>query len=232
MITLSSDFGSPYPAAMKGVILEMTDTRLVDVAHDLPRQDTRAGAFWLRQVLPYFPPAVHLAVVDPGVGSERDALVVRAGEHALVGPDNGVLVPVAAELAGDDGFEVFRIREGDGSPEDPLVWPPDSGGARLRRAICIIPLQVGDPFEREVDRRQLVLVQFRVGPQVLLGGVESSVAQQTREQALAGLLHGDVLNLLLVGPRAELRWPLIGRRLLFRPHRDPPPACGWGFEAA
>ena len=129
MITLSSDFGSPYPAAMKGVILEMTDTRLVDVAHDLPRQDTRAGAFWLCQVLPYFPPAVHLAVVDPGVGSERDALVVRAGEHALVGPDNGVLVPVAAELAGDDGFEVFRIREGDGSPEDPLAWPPTVGSS-------------------------------------------------------------------------------------------------------
>ncbi|MDL0137082.1 SAM-dependent chlorinase/fluorinase, partial [Halobacterium salinarum] len=71
MITLSSDFGSPYPAAMKGVVLQTTDARLVDIAHDLPRQDVRAAAFWLREVVPYFPPAVHLAVVDPGVGTDR-----------------------------------------------------------------------------------------------------------------------------------------------------------------
>ena len=112
MITLASDFGSPYPAAMKGVILERlegAEVRLVDVAHDLPRQDVRAAAFWLREVLPWFPPAVHLVVVDPGVGTDRAALVVRAGEHALVGPDNGVLVPAARELAPNDTFEVFEV---------------------------------------------------------------------------------------------------------------------------
>ncbi|MFT4964097.1 MAG: S-adenosylmethionine hydrolase [Halobacteriales archaeon] len=99
MITLSSDFGSPYPAAMKGVILDRCDANLVDVAHDFPRQDVRATAFWLREVLPYFPPAVHLVVVDPAVGTERAALVVQAGDHVLVGPDNGVLAPVARKLA-------------------------------------------------------------------------------------------------------------------------------------
>jgi len=103
MITLASDFGSPYPAAMKGVILARTDARLVDVAHDFPRQDVRSAAFWLREVLPWFPPAVHLVVVDPGVGTDRAALVVRAGEHALVGPDNGVLVPAARRLAAPEG---------------------------------------------------------------------------------------------------------------------------------
>jgi S-adenosylmethionine hydrolase len=99
VITLSSDFGSPYPAAMKGVLCSRTDTRLVDIAHDFPRQDVRTAAFWLREVLPYFPPAVHLVVVDPGVGTGRKALVVQAGEHALVGPDNGVLLPAARALA-------------------------------------------------------------------------------------------------------------------------------------
>ncbi|WP_224332530.1 SAM hydrolase/SAM-dependent halogenase family protein [Haloprofundus halobius] len=99
MITLASDFGTPYPAAMKGVILAETNTRLVDIAHDFPRQDVRTAAFWLREVLPHFPPAVHLAVVDPGVGTDRAALVVRAGDHALVGPDNGLLLPVARRLA-------------------------------------------------------------------------------------------------------------------------------------
>ncbi|WP_435182975.1 SAM hydrolase/SAM-dependent halogenase family protein [Halobellus sp. EA9] len=99
MITLTSDFGTPYPAAMKGVILQESDARLVDVAHDFPRQDVRAAAFWCRETLPYFPPAVHLVVVDPGVGTDRDAVVVRAGDHALVGPDNGVLLPAARRIA-------------------------------------------------------------------------------------------------------------------------------------
>ena len=104
MITLSSDFGSPYPAAMKGVILGRTDARLVDVSHDLPRQDVRVGAFWLREVLPYFPPAVHLVVVDPGVGTGRRVLVVEAGDHRLVGPDNGILTPVADALDPDPTY--------------------------------------------------------------------------------------------------------------------------------
>ncbi|MFQ3320521.1 MAG: S-adenosylmethionine hydrolase [Natronomonas sp.] len=107
MITLTSDFGTPYPASMKGVILERCDARLVDIGHEFPRQDIRAAAFWLTQVLPEFPPAVHLVVVDPGVGTDRAALVVRAGDHLLVGPDNGVLMPPARELAsgGDGDFD-------------------------------------------------------------------------------------------------------------------------------
>jgi S-adenosylmethionine hydrolase len=125
MITLSSDFGAPYPASMKGVILQETDARLVDVAHEFPRQDVRATAFWLREVLPYFPPAVHLVVVDPGVGTERSALAVRAGEHALVGPDNGVLLPVARVLA-DGPLGVFEVEYRDPSPGQPRNgrWPP------------------------------------------------------------------------------------------------------------
>jgi len=111
MITLSSDFGSPYPAAMKGVVLRRTDAQLIDVAHDFPRQAVRGAAFWLGEVLPWFPPAVHLVVVHPGVGTDRDALAVRAGDHALVGPDNGVLLPAAREIAaeGDAPVEVFDI---------------------------------------------------------------------------------------------------------------------------
>jgi S-adenosylmethionine hydrolase len=114
MITLSSDFGSPYPAAMKGVILQESDARFVDVSHDFPRQDVPAAAFWLREVLPYFPPAVHCVVVDPGVGTERAAIVVRVGDHALVAPDNGVALPAARAIAGEgDVIEVFEIEVAD-----------------------------------------------------------------------------------------------------------------------
>lgn len=127
MITLSSDFGTPYPAAMKGVILRHTDARLVDISHDFPRQDVRATAFWLRELLPYFPPAVHLVVVDPGVGTQRAAVVVRAGSHVLVAPDNGIVLPAARRL-GDD-IEAFSVGFEQGDPtalspgED--AWPPE-----------------------------------------------------------------------------------------------------------
>ncbi|MFP8952700.1 S-adenosyl-l-methionine hydroxide adenosyltransferase family protein [Natrialbaceae archaeon A-arb3/5] len=130
MITLASDFGTPYPAAMKGVLCQRTDAKLVDVSHEFPRQDVRAAAFWLRETLPYFPPAVHLVVVDPGVGTDRDALVVRAGEHALVGPDNGVLVPVARRLAGEEGFDTFVIDESRlDPPEQPTTGDSVTGHA-------------------------------------------------------------------------------------------------------
>ena len=109
MITLTSDFGSPYPAAMKGVVRRHTDAEMIDVAHDLPRGDPRAAAFWLRFVLPEFPPAVHCAVVDPGVGTDRDALVVRAGAHVLVAPDNGLPMPPARALAEGAGATEERI---------------------------------------------------------------------------------------------------------------------------
>jgi len=120
VITLSSDFGWPYPAAMKGVLLARSDARLVDVSHEFPRQDVRAAAFWLREVLPWFPPATHLVVVDPGVGTDRAALAIRAGGHALVGPDNGVLLPVARRLAertekGDAGDAERAEREDAGA---------------------------------------------------------------------------------------------------------------------
>ncbi|PSQ32511.1 S-adenosyl-l-methionine hydroxide adenosyltransferase [Halobacteriales archaeon SW_10_68_16] len=126
MITLSSDFGWPYPASMKGVILQETEARLVDVSHQFPRQDVRATGFWLREVLPYFPPAVHLVVVDPGVGTDRAAIVIRAGDHALVGPDNGVLLPAARELA-HGPLEVFEVTYEDPGPTgraDNGRWPP------------------------------------------------------------------------------------------------------------
>ena len=78
---------------MKGVILSICPSaRLVDLTHDLPPQDILAGALALEAAMPFFPPgSVHLAVVDPGVGTPRRALAVRADGRYLVGPDNGLL---------------------------------------------------------------------------------------------------------------------------------------------
>ncbi|MGD9778768.1 SAM hydrolase/SAM-dependent halogenase family protein [Methanomethylovorans sp.] len=100
LITLITDFGSVYPAAMKGVILGI-DPRatIVDISHTVPQGDIRAGAFALYSVVPYFPVGtVHVAVVDPGVGTARNSIVISAGGHLFVGPDNGLMVPAASRL--------------------------------------------------------------------------------------------------------------------------------------
>lgn len=111
LITLLSDFGSAsgYPAAMKGVILSLCPTaQIVDISHDVERHHVRAGAFLLWMAVPYFPEkTVHCAVVDPGVGTARRALVIESGGQLLVGPDNGLLIPAAERLG---RFTVFHIR--------------------------------------------------------------------------------------------------------------------------
>ena len=155
MITLSSDFGSPYPAAMKGVILQQSAARLVDVSHDFPRGDVHSTAFWLREILPYFPPAVHLVVVDPGVGTDRAAIVVRAGEHVLVGPDNGVLVPVARRFAGE-AFDVFEIDDGDAESSTfhgRDVFAPAAAAVHETALDRLDALDMLDPVESYVDLR-------------------------------------------------------------------------------
>ena len=103
MITLTSDFGlkDSYVAEMKGVILTLNpNAKIIDVTHGVEKFDIRMGAFMLASVVPYFPKGtVHLAVVDPGVGTERHAILVQTKQGFFVGPDNGVLM-LAAENQG------------------------------------------------------------------------------------------------------------------------------------
>jgi S-adenosylmethionine hydrolase len=93
IITLTTDFGeeSPYVAAMKGVILSVNpEARLLDLCHQIGPQDVRHAAFFLAGAIPYFPSAaVHVVVVDPGVGTERALLYVEIGGQRLLAPDNG-----------------------------------------------------------------------------------------------------------------------------------------------
>jgi S-adenosylmethionine hydrolase len=103
IVTLTTDFGlsDGYVGAMKGVILSIApDARLVDITHNISPQNIRQAAFALHAAAPYFPPGpgtVHLAVVDPGVGSDRRALVVRTARGFLVGPDNGLFTLFLAD---------------------------------------------------------------------------------------------------------------------------------------
>jgi S-adenosylmethionine hydrolase len=100
IITLTTDFGlaDAYVGTMRGVILSIAPhATLVNLSHQVPGQDVRAGAFVLYQAVPFFPPeTVHVVVVDPGVGSRRRALAVRTSQGTFVAPDNGVLSYVLA----------------------------------------------------------------------------------------------------------------------------------------
>jgi len=112
IVTLLTDFGSSdgYVAQMKAVMLRVSPKlRFVDISHDVAPQDVAQGAFLLDVSARWFPAGtVHLAVVDPGVGSERAAIAMVAGGHALVGPDNGLLMH-AAETLRDSTHRAWRL---------------------------------------------------------------------------------------------------------------------------
>ena len=98
ILTLTTDFGGdgPYVAAMKGVILGMApETKMVDVSHAIAPQNVMEGAFVLAGLIDVFPPGtVHLAVIDPGVGTDRRLVAVSVADQWFVAPDNGLLSSV------------------------------------------------------------------------------------------------------------------------------------------
>ena len=102
-ITFTSDYGleDHFVGVCHGVMARVAPrARVIDVSHGVGAQDVRQGALVLAQAVPYLPRAVHLAVVDPGVGSGRGMVAVEAGGELLVGPDNGLLVWAAEALGG------------------------------------------------------------------------------------------------------------------------------------
>ncbi|MEM3622360.1 MAG: SAM-dependent chlorinase/fluorinase [Candidatus Bathyarchaeia archaeon] len=111
IITLTTDFGlkDPYVAEMKAVILSINPKAIVvDVTHEIEKFNVRAGAYVLASVAQYFPKGtVHIAVVDPGVGTERRSILVQTKNAFYIGPDNGVL----ALAVKNQGIEhVYEIR--------------------------------------------------------------------------------------------------------------------------
>jgi S-adenosyl-L-methionine hydrolase (adenosine-forming) len=103
MIGFLSDFGhaDPYVGICHGVLARFApEERIIDICHEVPRGNVRAGAGMLAQSVPYLPGGVYVAVVDPGVGPDRRGVVVSAGDSIFVGPDNGLLLWAADALGG------------------------------------------------------------------------------------------------------------------------------------
>ncbi len=119
IITLTTDFGSSdhYVAAVKGVILGINpDATIVDLSHGVEPQGIEQAAFILSCALPFFPQgSIHVAVVDPEVGTERRALALYTDEGVFIGPDNGVLSPAFSDDEREGAYNktaVIRLTSG------------------------------------------------------------------------------------------------------------------------
>jgi S-adenosylmethionine hydrolase len=187
LITLTTDFGdySPYAAVMKGVILSVnSDVRIVDLSHRIPPQDVRHGSYFLATTIPYFPPqTIHVAVVDPGVGTERSILLAEACGQFVLAPDNGLLTglldlhrpagmwriteshfwrsPVSATFHGRDIFAPVAAR----LASDPT---PGHFGIAARERVRLL----GQPFRVEAQRI-IGCVQFIDGFGNLISNIPS-----------------------------------------------------------
>lgn len=102
VITFTTDFGPAAPAVCRGVMYRIApDALIIDVNHQVPRFSIRDGAATLVFALPHMPVGVHVAVVDPGVGTVRRGVAIKVGRgDILVGPDNGLFMPVIDRLGG------------------------------------------------------------------------------------------------------------------------------------
>jgi hypothetical protein len=152
IITLITDFGpgSHYVASMKGVILSLCpNATLVDIAHDVPPQDIRRAALLLDDVADWFPPGtIHLAVVDPGVGTDRAIVYAQMGQQHFLAPDNGLLSRLAARMPPQ---KLLRLG-------DPAYWLAHvsttfhgrdiMAPVAARLAMGLDPDRLGPPLER------------------------------------------------------------------------------------
>jgi len=199
IVTLTTDFGlrDAYVAEMKGVMLGIARTagqslQLVDVTHDVERHDITEGALALEAAAPFFPPGtVHLAVVDPSVGTARRGLALAAAGHLLVGPDNGLFTPFLATA----GWRAFEIAEAD--YRLPLVSRTFHGRdlfapAAAHLAFGLDPARLGPPVS---DPVLLAWPEVRA----VAGAVAGAVVHTDRFGNLITSIRARSVNLVAAG---------------------------------
>jgi S-adenosylmethionine hydrolase len=214
-VSFTTDYGRAdgFVAACVGVIARIAPhARVLDVTHDVPPGDVRRGATVLAQAAGYLPPAVHLAVVDPGVGTSRRGLAVVAGAGVLVGPDNGLLLPAADALGGvtaayelaerefwlPDVSRTFHGRDVfapvaahlANGVEPSALGPPVAAGDLVRLPEPVVTARPG-----ELTAEVLTIDQF--------GNVQ--LAATASDLRTAGFEVGQPLDIIVASPPAALR---------------------------
>ena len=164
IITLLTDFGlqDPYVAEMKGRILAAhADATVIDLTHEIPAGAVRQGAWMLWRSWSAFPArTIHVAVIDPGVGSQRRGVAARAHGHFFVGPDNGLLHPVLADDPESELREIGGIHRWEGGRGTTFdgrdLFAPLAGELARGMAFNKVGPPAGAPF---------LLEPFRLSPQ-------------------------------------------------------------------
>ncbi len=224
LVSLTTDFGARDPSAAicRGVVLSIAPhVRLLDVSHEVAKFAILDGALLLWCALPYLPVGVHVAVVDPGVGTARLPIGMRVARgDLLVGPDNGLLLPAAERLGGVVAVHAleaadYRLPEVSASFHGRDIFAP--AGAHLALGV---PLE---RFGRALDPAGLVRVDLPA-PESLpgalvsagiyvdtFGNVKLAGERSDLEASLGPLAPGDPLALEIGGPAGstrtlELRW--------------------------
>ncbi len=217
-VSLLSDWGArdPYAAICHGVVLNIApDAVIVDITHEIEKYSVRHGALMLWSALPYLPVGAHVAVVDPGVGTERRpvALETARGDY-LVGPDNGLLLPGAQRLGGVvrahliDNVE-YRLPVIAATFHGRDLFAPAAAHLALG-----VPIEaVGPAFDPgdlvDIDWPPIAVDDGRLKTTVIyrdsFGNVKLAGVTADLLEALDGLEHGDLVELSLTGARPRKR---------------------------
>lgn len=215
LITFLTDFGRSdiYVGVCHGVLAARAPhARVIDLTHDVPPQDVRTAAVLLADAVIHLPVAVHLAVVDPGVGTDRAgiAIVTDRGD-ALVGPDNGLLVPAAAALGGIAGVHAledarFRLAEVSATFHGRDVFAP----AAAALASGTDPTALGRALAAPVDLSlpAPAVAPGRLDVEVLtidhFGNLQLAATPADAERA--GLVVGGTVTLTVAAASHDLRY--------------------------
>ena len=213
-VSLLTDFGlrDPSAAICRGVVLGIApDAEIVDISHEVRKYAIRDGALLLWCALPYLPVGAHVAVVDPGVGTERRPLAIRVGrgDH-LVGPDNGLLLMAADKLGGVTAAVELR----DAAYRLPVVSTSFHGRDIFAPAAAHLALGVPlDRFGPAIDPTNLVRLPIPE-PRVTADALETHVIYvdtfgNVKLTALRPALH-DALGEVPFGTRVEIELRAAG----------------------
>jgi S-adenosylmethionine hydrolase len=211
-ITFLTDFGyqDDFVGTCHGVIKRIApDVQIIDITHGLEAGRVLQGALVLANALPYMPPGVHLAVVDPGVGSSRRALVLRDAEGRLhVGPDNGLLVPATERFGGIvDAYELANPAYALESVSRTFHGRDLFSPAAAHLALGVDPTELGPPVDPEalarLDLPQPELGANRIRATVLyvdrFGNVALNLTREHLEQT--GVVPGTQVEIEAGGER-------------------------------
>ena len=206
-IALLTDFGLDdfFVPSLKGVILSINpEARVIDVSHEVPSYDVRAGGFILASCAPFFPAGtIFLSVVDPGVGTERRILLARTAKHDFIAPDNGLLT---LALEGAAGLELRSIT----SPKFFLSRVSHTFEGRDKMAPAAAWLSLGTPSPEFGPLQDGYIKHPVLKARIESGRIRGEVAYVDKFGNLITNIPPDLLTALGPGPAASFTFTLKG----------------------